>query len=140
MKNFINKIKIEIQSLLFFVTKKLPESYEIPNTYNLPVHNQGNKKNCTSHAFASMTENYLSNKLKERVLVDVDDLWDKQKKFGTATEEKGDYLFGPVVIAIKYGVRFNAEQSGRRGTLFLNDKTEKKNGITHISVSKIKFD
>jgi len=53
---------------------KLPESYITPNPYNIPVHDQGNKNNCTSHAFALMLEYKLSEKFKERVIVDVDDL------------------------------------------------------------------
>jgi len=138
LKNKANKIKLKIQRFLFSITKKLPESYIVPNPYNLPVHNQGNKNNCTSHAFASMTEYHLSDKLKERTLIDVDDLWEKQKKFGTATEE-GDFLDGPIVIATKYGVRFNTE-SGRRGTFFLSGKTEKRGGITFLLGGRIEFD
>ena len=72
----------------------------VPNPYNIPVHNQRDKNNCTSHAFALMLEYKLSEKFKERVIVDVDDLWEKQKKFGTATEE-GDFLEDPFIIATK---------------------------------------
>lgn len=138
-KNKVNKIKLKIQRVLFSITKKLPESYIVPNPYNIPVHNQGDKNNCTSHAFASVAEYYLSDKLKERVLIDVDDLWEKQKKFGTATE-RGDFLDGPIIIARKYGAKFNAEKSGRRGTFFLSDKSEMRNGVNCIFVSKIEFD
>jgi len=139
LKNKVNKIKLKIQRFLFSITKKVPESYIVPNPHNLPVHNQGNKNNCTSHAFASMMEYHLSDKLKERTLIDVDDLWEKQKKFGTATEERGDFLEGPFIIATKYGIRFSTE-SGRRGTFFLNGKTEKKGGITYFLDGKIEFD
>ena len=139
MKEKIKKISIFIQELLFPITKKVPDiSFRVPNPYNLPVHNQGNKNNCTSHAFASVAEDYLSNKLKERVLIDVDDLWEKQKKFGTATEERGDFLDGPIIIARKYGVRFSTKK-GRHGTFFLSDKTEKQGGITSLFVDKIEF-
>lgn len=97
------------------------DSYIVPNLYNIPVHNQGNKNNCTSHAFAVMIEYKLSDKLKDRVIVDVDDLWEKQKKLGTASEEKGDLIEGPFIIATKYGVRFSTKR-GRKGTFFLGDK------------------
>ncbi|XOB46391.1 MAG: hypothetical protein ACKKMV_02995 [Candidatus Nealsonbacteria bacterium] len=139
IKNKVNKIKLKIQRFLFSITKKLPESYIIPNPYNIPVHNQGDKNNCTSHAFASMMEYHLSDKLKERAIIDIDDLWEKQKKFGTATEEDGDFLEGPIIIATKYGVRFSAE-SGRRGTFFLSGKTEKKRGMTFLLGGRIEFD
>jgi hypothetical protein len=96
----------------------------IPNPYNIPVHNQANKNNCTSHAFAAVLEYELSNLFKERVIVDVDDLWEKQKKFGTATEE-GDFTEGSFIIATKYGVKFCTE-GGRKGTFFLGGKIELK--------------
>ncbi|MGB8215949.1 MAG: hypothetical protein WCE94_01500 [Candidatus Methanoperedens sp.] len=99
----------------------IPERYIIPNPYNIPVHDQGNKNNCTSHAFASMIESKLSKKFKERTLVDVDDLWNKQIKFGTATEEGGDSIKGPFIIAEKYGVKFKTD-SGKRGIFFLNGR------------------
>lgn len=127
-KKKLNRIRLSIQRFLFVIMGKLPESYEVPNSYNLPVHNQGNKNNCTSHAFASMLEYHLSDKLKERTLVDVDDLWEKQKKFGTATEEGGDFLDGPIIIATKYGVRFITE-SGKRGIVFIGKKVERRDGI-----------
>ena len=100
---------------------EIPESYKTPNPYNVPIHNQGNRKNCTSHAFASVIEYKLSAKFKERVTVDVDDLWEKQKKFGTATEEKGDSFQNLFIVAAKYGVKF-ITKSGRKGIFFLGDK------------------
>lgn len=99
--------------------------YIVSDPYNLPVHDQGNINNCTSHAFASLTEQMLSNHFKERTLVDVDDLWDKQKKFGTATED-GDRLDGPIFIAVKYGVRFKTD-SGILGTLYVTKQEKNKN-------------
>ncbi|MFZ3166629.1 MAG: hypothetical protein WA130_03365 [Candidatus Methanoperedens sp.] len=98
----------------------IPKSYEVPNPYNIPVHDQGNKNNCTSHAFSLMMEYRLSEKFKERTLVDVDDLWEKQKKFGTATEE-GDRSDGPFIIAEKYGVKFKTD-SGKSGIFFLDGR------------------
>jgi hypothetical protein len=89
----------------------------VPNPYNIPVHDQGIQNNCTSHAFALQMEYQLSDFFKERVIVDVDELWQKQKKYGTATED-GDSLVGPSLIAEQYGVRF-ATQSGRKGIYFL---------------------
>lgn len=138
LREQLNKIKSRIQAFLYPITKKIPDSFEIPNPYNLPIHNQGNKNNCTSHAFASMIEYHLSDKLKERTLVDVDDLWEKQKKLGTATEE-GDFLDGPIVIATNYGVRFKTD-SGREGTFFLSGKTEKRGAITYLLGGRIELD
>ncbi len=94
--------------------------FTLRNPYNIPVHNQGNKNNCTSHSFAAMMEYQLSDKFKERTLVDVDDLWEKQKKFGTAVEELGDTLEGPWIIAEKYGIKFTTE-SGKQGVYFLGE-------------------
>jgi len=98
------------------------KKYIIPNPYNIPVHDQGNKNNCTSHAFSSMLEYQLSEMFKERTLIDVDDLWEKQKKFGTATEE-GDRMDGPFIIAEKYGVKFKTD-SGKKGIFFLSGRIE----------------
>lgn len=97
------------------------QSYIIPNPYNIPVHNQGNKNNCTSHAFALMIEYRLSNKFEELTLVDINDLWEKQKKYGTASEEYGDTLEGPLIIAEKYGIKFETS-SGKRGIYFLDGR------------------
>lgn len=109
-------------SSVFRRIRKLPEKCIIPNPYNIPVHDQGKKKNCTSHAFASLIEFHLSNMFKERTLVDVDDLWNKQLKFGTATEEIGDISTeGPFIIAKKYGVKFKTD-SGKRGIYFLDGR------------------
>lgn len=119
IKNFLKNIFHKKRPRPYIPKHK---SWIIPNPYNIPVHNQGNKNNCTSHAFALLIEYNLSNRLKERALVDVDDLWEKQKKFGTATDE-GDTLEGPWLIAEKYGVIFNTD-SGRRGTYFLGGKIE----------------
>jgi hypothetical protein len=85
---------------------RIPKSYKNLNLYNIPIHDQGNKKNCTSHAFVGMMEYKLSDKFKERVIIDVDNLWEKQKKFGTATEKKGDFLEGSFIIAKKYQKAF----------------------------------
>ena len=97
------------------IAMRLPKKYIIPDTYNIPIHDQGTKNNCTAHALAGMIELTLSRVLKERVIVDVDDLWEKQKKFGTATEKWGDTVSGAVRIAARYGVKFETE-SGKRGT------------------------
>jgi hypothetical protein len=118
---------------------KMPDEYIVPNPYNIPVHNQGNKKNCTSHAFAAMLEYRLSEKLKERTLVDVDDLWKKQKKYGTATEKSGDFIGGPFMIATKYGIRFKTD-SGKMGTLFLSGKKRKEGILTIYEGYKIELD
>jgi hypothetical protein len=116
----------------------IPKSKPIYNPYNIPVHDQKNKKNCTSHAFALIMEYQLSEKFKERCLVDVDDLWEKQKKFGTATEENGDLLRGPIIIAMNYGVNFTTD-SGKRGIFFLGKEINIINGINHCYVEKIEF-
>lgn len=113
---------------------KIPESYIIPNPYNLPIHDQGNKNNCISYAFASMMEYNLSDHFKERTLIDVDDLWEKQKKYGIATAEKGDVMEGPFKIATKYGVRFKID-SGKTGTVFLSG-LKKREGDTTIYIGK----
>lgn len=118
---------------------ELPKEYTVPNPYNIPVHNQGSKKNCTSHAFALMMEYHLSDHFRERTLVDVDDLWEKQKMYGTATEEEGDCSDGPFMIATKYGVRFKTD-SGKTGCFFLTGVREEKNGITTYKGWKMKMD
>ena len=92
---------------------RLPKKMIIPNPYNIPIHNQGNENNCTSHAFATMIEYKLSKILKERVLIEVDDLWTKQKGYGTAID-RGDTMEGVMFIADKYGMKFQTE-SGRKG-------------------------
>lgn len=95
----------------------LPDEFILPNPYNLPVHEQGSENNCTSHAAAGMLEYHLSAILQERSIINVEDLWHKQKTLGTATND-GDYLDGPLKIATKYGVKFTTE-SGRKGVYFL---------------------
>lgn len=95
----------------------------VPDPYGLldpSLHIQGDKNNCTSHSFALMIEMQISNIFKERTLIDVDDLWEKQKKYGTATEGHGDFMEGPWFIASTRGVRYRTD-SGKSGTLlFLN--------------------
>lgn len=110
------------------MNSNFPKEYTIPNPYNIPVHDQGNKNSCTAHAFALMMEYQLSDYFKERTLVDVDDLWEKQKKFGTASEEKGDLPDGPFKIAAKYGVRFKTD-SGKTGAVILSGNRRMENGI-----------
>lgn len=95
------------------MTDKFPKEFTIPNTYNIPIHDQKGKNNCTSHAFATMHEYKLSEWLKEQVLIDVDDLWEKQIKYGTATEA-GDTLEGVIKVANEYGMLFTTI-SGRKG-------------------------
>jgi hypothetical protein len=95
----------------------LPEKSFIPDPYNVPVHNQGDKNNCTAHAYAASIELTLSRELQERVTVDVDDLWEKQKNFGTATEDEGDTVRGCVIIAAIHGVKFETE-SGKLGIFY----------------------
>lgn len=87
----------------------------VPNPYNIPIHNQENKNNCTSIAFATLLEYKLSEFLKERSLIDIDDLWDKQRRLGTATEA-GDKMTGPMEMVEKYGALFRTD-SGRKGLI-----------------------
>src|SRR3989344_1295607 len=101
--------------------------YSIPDIYNLPRRDQSEKNNCTSHAFAYLIEVHLSNHFKERTVIDVDDLWEKQLKYGTATDQ-GDFPEGPFIIATKYGVRFLTD-SGKHGTLFLTGEKANFRGI-----------
>ena len=117
----------------------LPDSYIVPNLYNLPIHDQKGKNNCSSHAFAAMMEYRLSDYFKERTLIDVDDLWDKQLKFGTATEEEGDVMDGPFRIATEYGVRFRTD-SGKMGTMFLTGEKEKQGWLMVYKGWRIKLD
>lgn len=93
--------------------EKFPKEFRIPNPYDIPIHDQKGKNNCTSHAFATMFEYRLSELFKEQVLIDVDDLWEKQLKYGTATEA-GDTMEGVIYIANKYGMLFKTK-SGRKG-------------------------
>jgi hypothetical protein len=95
----------------------LPKKAFVPNPYNIPVHNQGRKNNCTAYTNATLIESTLSRVLKERVIVDVDDLWEKQKKFGTATEQGGDTLTDSVIIAARYGIKFETD-SGKKGIFY----------------------
>jgi hypothetical protein len=108
------------------MANEFPEEFTIFNTYNIPIHDQGNKNNCTSHAFATVWEYKLSEYFKEQVLIDVDDLWEKQLKYGTATEE-GDSFQDVFKIAIEYGMLFKTS-SGKKGIFkpnkgieFIND-------------------
>jgi len=94
---------------------RLSESYIVPNPYNLPIHDQAGKNNCTSHVYASTMEYRLSEYFKERTLIDVDDLWEKQKRYGTATDE-GDFMDGPHKVAVRYGIRFKTD-SGKTGIM-----------------------
>lgn len=119
------KIKKYKDKIVYSITGRIPRSYSSPiNKYDIPIHNQGKENSCTAHAFAYLMELQLSEKFKERTLVDVDDLWEKQKKFGTATE-KGDCSEGPFLIAQKYGVNFKTD-SGIEGTYFLGSRIELK--------------
>lgn len=97
------------------------EPFTVPNPYNIQPRIQGNENNCTSLSLAYLIEYQLSNKLKERVVVDVDDLWRKQKTLGTATVD-GDLAEGAFKIAEKYGVRFYTENTRRTGTYFLGSE------------------
>jgi hypothetical protein len=91
----------------------IPNKLIIPNMYNVPIHDQGAESSCTSHAVAAAVELVLSEMLGERALIDVDDLWDKQKMYGTATEN-GDSVTVAIEIASKYGLLFETE-SGKKG-------------------------
>ena len=113
-------------------------SYTVPNPYNIPIHDQKGKNNCTSHAFARVMEHHLSNSFEERTLIDVDDLWEKQKKYGTATEE-GDLRDGVFIIATKYGAKFKTD-SGKTGTLFLTGEKEKHGWLTVYRGWRIELD
>ena len=94
--------------------KQLPEKLFIDNPFNIPIHDQKDKNNCTSYAFSTTLEHYLSDYFRERTLIDVDDLWEKQLKYGTATEEGGDTIEGVMKIADEYGVLFRTD-SGKKG-------------------------
>ncbi len=116
MKKIILDFKNKLKYLFNTISNKknrLPEKYIIPNEYETPVHDQKDKNNCTSCALAAVFESKLSKFFKERVIIDADDLWEKQKKYGTATE-KGDTLEGAARIADEYGVLFETE-SGKKG-------------------------
>lgn len=96
--------------------------YEIPIPKGFKVHNQGNKMNCTSHAITGGIEIQLGNKLGEAIYCDVDDLWEKQKKFGTATEEEGEYMENAWRIAATYGIKFKTF-CGKTGTIYPSAKS-----------------
>jgi len=93
--------------------KKLPKRVFLDNPYNIPIHDRKDKNNCSSHAFAVMFEFQLSDYFKERKLIDVDDLWEKQLKYGSATE-LGDTMEDVMKITDEYGVLFTTD-SGKRG-------------------------
>ena len=114
------------------------ESRKKRNPYNIPVHNQGNKNSCTSHSFALMMEYKLSDYFKERTLIDVDDLWEKQLKYGTATEQ-GDLPEGVFFIATKYGARFKTD-SGKTGTMFLSGEKIEQGIMTIYAGWRIELD
>ena len=89
----------------------LPDEYTVPDPYGLldtSNHIQRGENNCTSHSFALMMEFQLSNLFKQRILIDVDDLWGKQKKFGTATREV-DYIHRPWEIYIRHGLKYKTK-------------------------------
>ncbi len=106
----------------------LPKEFRIPNPHNIPVKDQRNTPSCTSHAFASMFEYYLSNHFNEQVVIDADDLWEKQLAHGTATHQ-GDTFIGVAFIADKYGMKFETK-SGIKG-IFCPGKGIKGIEITH---------
>jgi hypothetical protein len=99
----------------------LPEKSIIPDPS--PVHDQGDKNSCTAHAYAAGIEIILSGKLKETVTVDANDLWEKQKNFGTATEDEGDTIHGPAIIAAIHGVKFETE-SGKKGIFYPRESAQ----------------
>ena len=94
----------------------LPEKCIIPNPYNIPIHDQGDKPSCSTQALAAMCEYELSGILEEQVLIDTDDLWEKQLKYGTANEH-GDTIEDCIKISDKYGMLFRTE-SGKRGIFY----------------------
>jgi hypothetical protein len=98
---------------LFKRKVKLPETFIIPNNYDLPIHDQKDKNNCTSHSIAEMFEYKLSEYFKEQTLIDVDDLWEKQLKYGTATQD-GDTMEDAMKTADEYGMLFTTK-SGKKG-------------------------
>jgi hypothetical protein len=104
----------------------LPEKFIIPNPHNIQVKDQGNTPSCTSHAFATMWEYQLCNHFNESVVIDAQDLWDKQLAHGTATSQ-GDTFVGVAFIADKYGMKFETK-SGIQGIFRPSKGIE----ITHI--------
>ncbi len=118
--------------------EEIPDNFEIPNPYNIPMKIQGDENNCTSLTFADMYDYVLSDYFKERTLIDIEDLWNKQKELGTATEE-GDIAEGPFNIAIQYGVTFTTD-SGKTGTLFLTGEKRQIGFITQYVGTIIKLD
>ena len=126
IKNNDKKVKIDWE-----------KGYSVPNPYNLPVHDQAGKNNCTSHAIAAMAERHLSDYFKEKTLIDVDDLWQKQREYGTATEE-GDIITGPITIMAKYGARFRTD-SGKTGTMFVTGQNIEHGWLTVLDW-KVKLD
>jgi len=93
----------------------IPKTFILPNPHNIPVKNQGNSPSCTSHGLASMFERQLSNHFNELVTIDAKDLWEKQLKYGTATDQ-GDTVIGAFFVADKYGMKFETK-SGIKGIL-----------------------
>ena len=86
----------------------LPEKCGVSNPYNVPVHDQEEKCNCTSHAFSFALELCLSDFFHELALIDVDDLWENQLNYGTANES-GDFTSGCIDIIESYGVKFSTK-------------------------------
>lgn len=121
------------------ILDSLPKEFRIHNPYNVPVHDQGDKNSCTAHVFAVMLEYQLSPFFKELTLIDVDDLWEKQKRFGTASEERGDLPDGPYRMAVKCGVRF-ITKSRKTGTIFASGNGGVQNGIMTHQIGPIKLD
>jgi hypothetical protein len=130
----MDEIQLEIKKLL----DQLPKEFHVPNPYNIPYRVQGKENNCTSISFAHLFEYQLSDYFRERTIMDVDDLWEKQKKFGTATEE-GDFMEGPFLIATKYGARFRTD-SDDSGTIYLSGKKMKIFGVTTYTGWRVKMD
>lgn len=72
---------------------------------------------CTIGGMAMHVELQLTLKLKERVIVDVEDLWEKQKKYGTIIDKVWCPPEEVNMIASKYGIKYKTE-SGESKTYF----------------------
>ena len=65
--------------------QKLPDSYEPEHKYTW-THNQGDRPTCVLHSWAYIEELKLADIFKQKIMIDVDEIWDRMLSAGLADE------------------------------------------------------